>query len=188
MKKSSSLELLGQFQPNLAKSILGWRGNMKGPVLLQGEINRKMRKCIDDFKKIFFSRTTRPISANLGTNHPWVKGILDYSYEGSLLFLRGDDNEIVKIHWQNFKIFFYRTTEPISTKLSRNHPCVKGFWVCSNGKATHFPRGDNYKIAKNLKSSSLEPLGQFQPNLAKSIPLWRGFFKFVQLERRQLFT
>ena len=135
-EKSSSLELLGQFQPNLAQSILGWRGNMKDPVLFQGEF-RKMRKCIDDFKKIFFSITTRPISANLGTNHPL--GILDYSNEGSdLLFPSRDDNEIVKIHWQNFKIFFYRTTGSISTKLSRNHPWVKGFWVCSNGKATPF--------------------------------------------------
>ena len=37
---SSSPEPLGQFQPNLAQSILGWRGfkfvQMKGPVLFQG--------------------------------------------------------------------------------------------------------------------------------------------------------
>jgi hypothetical protein len=28
-------------------------------------------------KKIFFSRTSRPISMKLGTNHAWVKGILN---------------------------------------------------------------------------------------------------------------
>ena len=36
-------------------------------------------------------------------------------------------------------------------------------------------------IAKILKSSSQEPLGQFQPNLAKSILGWWGF-KFIKIE------
>ena len=42
---SSSPEPLGQFQTNLAQSILGWRGfqfvQMKGPALFQGEIITK---------------------------------------------------------------------------------------------------------------------------------------------------
>ena len=42
---SSSPEPLGQFQPNLAQRILGWRGfkfvQMKGPALFQGEIITK---------------------------------------------------------------------------------------------------------------------------------------------------
>ena len=42
---SSSPEPLSQFQPNLAQSILGWRGfklvQMKGPALFQGEIITK---------------------------------------------------------------------------------------------------------------------------------------------------
>ena len=42
---SSSPEPLGQFQPNLAQSILGWRGfkfvQMKGPALFPGEIITK---------------------------------------------------------------------------------------------------------------------------------------------------
>ena len=42
---SSSPELLGQFQPNLAQSILGWWGfkfvQMKGPALFRGEIIMK---------------------------------------------------------------------------------------------------------------------------------------------------
>jgi hypothetical protein len=33
-------------------------------------------------KKIFLSKTSRPISIKLGLNHPWVKGILDYSNKG----------------------------------------------------------------------------------------------------------
>ena len=32
-------------------------------------------------------------------------------------FSKGDNNEIVKIHWQTLKIFFLRTTGPISIKL-----------------------------------------------------------------------
>ena len=65
---SSSPEPLGQFQPNMAKSILGWRGSNEGP-------------------------------------HP---------------FPRGDNNEIVKIHWRNLKIFFFRSKESISTKFGTN--------------------------------------------------------------------
>ena len=72
---SSSPEPLGQFQPNLAQSILRWRGfkfvQMKGPALFQGEIILKKRKYIEEIKKIF-SRTTEPISTKLGTKHPWV--------------------------------------------------------------------------------------------------------------------
>jgi hypothetical protein len=33
-------------------------------------------------KKIFFSRTSRPISIKLGMNHPWVKDILNCSNKG----------------------------------------------------------------------------------------------------------
>ena len=47
-KKSSSQEPLSQFQPNLAQSILGWRGfkfvQMKDQTLLQGEIITKITK------------------------------------------------------------------------------------------------------------------------------------------------
>ena len=51
-------------------------------------------KYIDEFKK---SSSPEPIK--LGTNHPW--GILDFLNKGTLLFSRGDDYEIVKMHWQN---------------------------------------------------------------------------------------
>jgi hypothetical protein len=37
-------------------------------------------------KKIFFSRTSRPISMKLGINHPWVKGILIVQIKGQVLF------------------------------------------------------------------------------------------------------
>ena len=40
---------------------------------------------------IFFSRTTGPISIKLGTNHPWLKGILVYSNQGPDISPRGDN-------------------------------------------------------------------------------------------------
>ena len=48
-------------------------------------------KYIDEFKK---SSSPEPIK--LGTNRPW--GILDYLNKGTLLFSRGDDYGIVKMH------------------------------------------------------------------------------------------
>jgi hypothetical protein len=34
-------------------------------------------------KEIFVSRTSKPISMKLSTNHPWVKGILNCSNKGT---------------------------------------------------------------------------------------------------------
>ena len=70
---------------------------------------------------IFFSRTAGPISTKLGTKHSWVKGIQVCPNEGPRPFPRGDNYEIVKIHWQNLKIFFSRTTGSISSKLGTKH-------------------------------------------------------------------
>ena len=84
-------------------------------------------------------------STKLGTMHPWVKGIQVCSIEGPCPFPRGDNYEIAKIHWKNLKIFFSKTTEPISTKLGTMHPWVKGIQFCSNEGPRTFPRGDNFK-------------------------------------------
>ena len=51
----------------------------------------------------FFSRTKGTISTELGTKHPWVKGIQVCSNEGHCLFPRTDNFETAKIHWQNLK-------------------------------------------------------------------------------------
>ena len=115
--------------------------------------------------KIFFSITNGPISTKLGTKHllvkvfqvsmklgtkySWVKGIQVCSNERPHPFPRGDNYKIVKIHWQNLKIFFSRTNGPISTKLGTKSPWVKGIQVCANERPCPFRRGDNYKIAKN---------------------------------------
>ena len=80
---SSSPEPLSQFQPNLVKGSLG-----------EGDSS-------------LFKWRTRP-------------------------FPRGDNYELVNIHLRNLKIFFSRTTGPISTKLGAKLPWVKGIQVSSN--------------------------------------------------------
>ena len=61
---STTPEPLGQFQPNLTQSILGWRGlkfvQMKGPTFFQGEIITKKRKYIDKIKKSSSPNSRKP--------------------------------------------------------------------------------------------------------------------------------
>ena len=116
------------------------------------------------------SRVTSSISVKFDTKHSWVKRIQVCSYEGARPFPSGDIYEIPKIHRRNLKIFFNRTTGPISTKLDTKHTWVKRIKVCSNEGSCPFLRGDNNVIAKihwqNVfkKSHSSEPLDQFQLN------------------------
>ena len=49
--------------------------------------------------------------------------------EGPCPFPRGVDYKIVKLHWRNLEIFFFRTTGPVSTKLRAKHRLVKGIEV-----------------------------------------------------------
>jgi hypothetical protein len=62
-------------------------------------------------KKLFFSRTSRPISIKLGRNRPWVKGILNCSNKGPGPLQRGDNDKNAKMGWNHLEIFS-RTTEP----------------------------------------------------------------------------
>jgi hypothetical protein len=62
-------------------------------------------------KKIFFSRTSRPISIKLGINHPLVKGTLDCSKKGPGPLQRGNNHRNAKMGWGHLKIFFSRTAE-----------------------------------------------------------------------------
>jgi hypothetical protein len=63
------------------------------------------------WKKIYFSKTSRPISIKLCTNHPWVKGILNCSNKGSGPLQRGDNHRNIKMGCGHLKTFFSRTTE-----------------------------------------------------------------------------
>ena len=121
---SSSSESPGQFQPNLAKSILGLRGfkfvQMRTHPFPSGD-NYIIAKIYDNIwgnLEIFFPRTAWPIATKHGKKHPWVMGILVCSNEGSRPFPKGDNYETVKMHWWNSKFFFSRTARPIETKFA----------------------------------------------------------------------
>ena len=83
------------------------------------------------FSSSSLSRTTGPSSTKFGTKHPWVMGIQVCLYKGPHPFPRGNNYEITKIHWKNFKIFS-RTTGTLSTKLGTKHPWVMRSQVYSN--------------------------------------------------------
>ena len=72
----------------------------KGWLLRNGEMHWR------NLKKIFFSRTSWPISTKLGTMHPLVKVIQVCSNEGPYLFPRGDNYVFANIHWRNLKSLF----------------------------------------------------------------------------------
>ena len=99
----------------------------------------------------FSSSSQEPLSQfqpNLAQNILGWRGFKFIHMKGPGPFLRGDNYKIVKIHWRHLKIFFSRTTEPISTKLNTKHYWVNGIQVCSNEGPRPFPRGDNYQIVK----------------------------------------
>ena len=98
--------------------------------------------------KIFLSRTTGLISSKLGTNHPWMTGIQVYTIEGPHFSPRGDNSKIVKLYWKYLKIFQFRTTRSISTKLDTKHPWVVEIQVCSNEGTCPSQRGDKSEIVK----------------------------------------
>ena len=75
ISKSFSPDPLGQFQPNMAQSILGFRGfmfvQMTGHALIQGEIIANKKNYIENIKKYFCSE---PLGQFLQT---WHKASLD---------------------------------------------------------------------------------------------------------------
>ena len=60
----------------------------------------------------------------------------------------GDNHKNVKMGWGHLKIFFFRSTGPIQTRLSTNHPWVEGIQVSSNEGERPSPRGDNSERVK----------------------------------------
>ena len=90
IKKSSSQEPLGQFQPNLAQSILGCRGlkfiQMKGPALFQEEIIMKLWKYINEFKKSSFPEPLGQFQPILPQNILGCRGFKFVQMKGSTPF------------------------------------------------------------------------------------------------------
>ena len=70
---------LANFRQTWHKASLGKRGfkfvKLNETALFQGETFTKYRKHVDGNFKIFFYRTTGPISNKLGKKHSWVKKI-----------------------------------------------------------------------------------------------------------------
>jgi hypothetical protein len=93
----------------------------------------------------FFSRTTKPISTRLLTDHPWGKGFQVCSNEGDRPSPRGDNSKRVKMYCKFLKIFFSRTSRPNSIKLDTNYPWDKGIQVCSNKGPGPLQGRDNHK-------------------------------------------
>jgi hypothetical protein len=75
-------------------------------------------------------------------------GIHVCSNEGRCPSLWGDNSKRVKIHKKYLKIFFSRTSGPISIKLGTNYSWIKGIQDCSNKRPVPFQRGDNNKNVK----------------------------------------
>ena len=134
-----------------AQSILGWRGfkfsEMKGPALFKGEIVTNSDYSLTKLKNLRqnhwanFNQTWHDASLGEGdfTLFKWR----------TVSFPKGEIITIItKIHKQNLKILFSRTTDPISTNFGTKHPWVKGIQVCSNEGPHPLSRGDNSEIAE----------------------------------------
>ena len=105
---SSSPEPLGQFQPYLARSRVQVCSNEDPRPFPMGDCYELAKIHWQNFKK---SSSQEPLDQFQPNERPSP-------------FPRGDNYEIAKIHCQNLKIFFSRTTGPISTKLDTMHPWV----------------------------------------------------------------
>ena len=128
--------------------------------------------------KRIFLRTTGPISTKLSTKHPWLKGIQVCSNEGPRPSPRGDNSEIVNFYPKYLKIFFSRTTVPISTKLGTKYPWMKGIHVYSNGWPDLSSRGNNSKNVKlywkYLKIFFFRTTGPISTKLGTILPSVKG--------------
>jgi hypothetical protein len=79
----------------------------------RGDNSKKVKiRYTEHFLKIFFSRTSKPISIKLDTNYPWVKEIQNCTNKAAGPLQRGDNHKNVKMGWGHLKIFGWRTTEP----------------------------------------------------------------------------
>ena len=98
-------------------------------------VRRRCRWCRELF--IFSFSSPEPhdkFQSNLAQS---ILGLTWFNFvqmKGLVLFSRGYNYEIAKIHWRNLKILFSRTSRPISTtcKLCTKHALVMRTQVCSN--------------------------------------------------------
>ena len=84
---------MGQFHPNMAQSILAWKGfrfvQMEGPLFPNWDNNKI--QCTENTstkfnRNLFLQWTTGLISSWQGTKHPWIKGIQLFTEKDHLIF------------------------------------------------------------------------------------------------------
>jgi hypothetical protein len=63
-------------------------------------------------EKVFFSKTSRPISIKLDANYPCMKGIQVCLDKGTDTHQREDYHKNANIGWGHLKILFSRTNDP----------------------------------------------------------------------------
>jgi hypothetical protein len=102
-----------------------------------------LSNCKNTCALLFFSRTSRPNSIKLGTNHPSINGMHICANKGPGPLQRGDNHKNVKTGWGHLKTFFSRTTVAILTRLGTNLPWWEGIQIYSNERDCHSPREDN---------------------------------------------
>ena len=101
-----------------------------------------------------------------------MKGIQVCQLKGHAL-PSGDNKEIAKIHRQNLKNIFSRTTGPISTIFGTYDPWMGGVQVCSNERPC--PLIPNREIIRNTCSKISTELGTKHPQLKGT----RGFTNYL---------
>jgi hypothetical protein len=121
-------------------------------------------------KKIF-SRTSRPISMKLGTNHPWVKRIKNCWKERPGSFPGKVNHRNANEGWDHLKIFFLK-----NHSARRAHIYRKAFWYIvdsslfkswSLGIGRGNNRVKNIHICFSRKNLFKKPLTQKTSNLLK---------------------
>ena len=131
ISKSFSLEPLGQFNLDLAQRIRGWR-RFKGFFFKWKATTSSKWNNIEIAKntsKKNLKNSQEPLDLfqpNLPQSIVGWKGFKFAQMKGRSRF-QGEIYEIAKIHWQNLKFFFSKTTGPISTKLKTNILGRRGF-------------------------------------------------------------
>jgi hypothetical protein len=77
-------------------------------------------------KKKIFSRTSKPISIKLGTNLPWVKGLLNCTNKRPVPLQRGDIHKNAKNLTRSWNFFLENHLARIA------HIYMKAFWHCAD--------------------------------------------------------
>jgi hypothetical protein len=154
---------------------VGWGHNRENHIYMN---------CVYIKKK--FSRTSRPISINVGTNHPWVKGILNCWNKGPGPFQRRDNsknrvgsfkknfqNHSARIghiysesFWYNVNSSFFKSWSPL---VGRGHSRENHMYICLYKKKISWTRrpisikyGTNHPWVKGILICSNKEPGPLQ--------------------------